>query len=222
MRVLTPELLDILPAGDPRAIRSRRDLVLINRIMRQPAIMARTLRAFPPPRTLADLGGGDGRFLLAVARRLAKRWPGVTALICDRQDIVAPETRAAFQALGWNCEAHVGDVFDGLPQADIITANLVLHHFDDAALTRLLSAIAARTNHFVACEPRRGWFALAGAHLVGLLGCNDVTRHDAVVSVQAGFAAKDLSQHWPQDGRWSLDEGAGFPFSHVFQARRHV
>jgi hypothetical protein len=57
--------------------------------------------------------------------------------------------------------------------------------------------------------------------MVGLLGCNDVTRHDAVVSVQAGFAAQDLSRHWPQDGRWSLNEGAGFPFSHIFQAR-HV
>jgi hypothetical protein len=222
LRALTPELLDILPAGDPRAIRSRRDLVLINRIMRQPAIMARALQAFPAPRTLADLGGGDGRFLLAVARRLAKHWPGVTALICDRQDIVAPETCAAFQALGWNCEAHVGDVFDGLPQADIITANLVLHHFEDVALTRLLAAIAARTERFVACEPRRGRFALTGAHLVGLLGCNGVTRHDAVVSVQAGFAAQDLSQHWPQDGRWSLNEGAAFPFSHVFQACRDV
>ena len=222
MRALTPELLDILPAGDPRAIRSRRDLVLINHLMRQPAIMARALRAFPVPRSLADLGGGDGCFLLAVARRLAKHWPGVAVLICDRQDIVAPETRAAFQALGWNCEAHVGDVFDGLPQADIITANLFLHHFDDVALARLLAAVAARTDYFAACEPRRGKFALAGAHLVGLLGCNDVTRHDAVVSVQAGFAAQDLSQHWPQHERWSLHEGAAFPFSHVFQARRHV
>lgn len=222
MRVLTPELLDHLPAGDPRAIRSRRDLVLINRIMRQPAIMARALRNFPAPRMLADLGGGDGRFLLAVARRLAKRWPGVTVLICDQQDIVARETRAEFQALGWNCETHAGDVFDRLPQADIITANLFLHHFDDASLARLLAVAAVRTNHFVACEPRRGQFALAGAHLVGLLGCNDVTRHDAVVSVQAGFAAQELSRHWPRDGRWSLHENAAFPFSHVFQARRNV
>lgn len=221
MRALTPELLDILPAHDPRAIRSRRDLVLINRIMRQPAIMARALRSFPPPRTLADLGGGDGRFLLAVARRLAKHWPNVHALVCDRQDIVTPKTRAAFQALGWHCEVHAGDVLESLPQADLITANLFLHHFDDVALTRLLAQVAVHASHFAACEPRRGRFALAGARLVGLLGCNDVTRHDAVVSVRAGFADQELSRHWQFQG-WSLNERAAFPFSHVFSARRHV
>lgn len=222
MRALTPELLDILPADDPRAIRSRRDLVLINRIMRQPAIMARALREFPPPRTLADLGGGDGRLLLSVARRLAKDWRDVRVLICDRQDIVMPQTRAAFQALGWQCEVHTGDVLQSLPRADIIIANLFLHHFDDAALARLLTKIAASADRFAACEPRRGSFPRAAAHLVGLLGCNDVTRHDAVVSVEAGFRGQELSKHWPENKRWSLDERSAFPFTHVLRAQRHV
>lgn len=221
MRALTPELLDILPAADPRAIRSRRDLILINRIMRQPAIMARALRSFPAPRTLADLGGGDGLFLLTVARRLAKHWPNVHVMICDRQDIVTPQIRVAFQALGWRCDVHAGDVLESLPQADLITANLFLHHFEEVALTRLLARIAQTAKGFVACEPRRSGFPLAGAHLVGLLGCNDVTRHDAVVSVRAGFAGQELSHHWPGKG-WALDERASFPFTHVFQARRHV
>lgn len=221
MRALTPELLDILPATDPRAIRSRRDLVLINRIMRQPAIMAHALRSFALPRRLADLGGGDGRFLLAVARRLAKDWPEVRVSICDRQDIVTRETRMAFRALGWHCEVHTGDVLESLPRADIVTANLFLHHLEDAGLARLLATAAQSTDGFVACEPRRGWFPLAAARLVGLLGCNDVTRHDAVVSVQAGFAGQDLSRQWQNQG-WILEEHAAFPFTHVFRARRHV
>lgn len=221
MRALTPELLDILPASDPRAIRSRQDLVLVNRIMRQPAIMARALRDFPPPRVLADLGSGDGRFLLAVARRMVKRWPSVHLLICDRQDIVVPQTRAAFRALGWRCENRTGDIFETLPQADIITANLFLHHFDDAALARMLTQVRARTGQFIACEPRRGRFPLMSAHLVGLLGCNDVTRHDAVASVRAGFAGQELSRHW-RDQDWALEERGAFPFTHVFKAHRHV
>lgn len=222
MRVLTPEWLDELAADDPRAIRSRRDLVLINAIMRQSAVMAGALSRCRPPRSIADLGGGDGRFLLSVARRLAKHWPGVRVLIVDRQDIVARETRADFEALGWNCETRPGDVFDVLPQADIITANLFLHHFDDAALARLLAMIAQQTNAFVACEPRRNAFALVAAHLVGVLGCNDVTRHDAVASVKAGFAGQELSQLWPPQGRWQMGESAVFPFSHVFRVRRDV
>ena len=42
-RVLTPEILDNLSPADPRAVRSRRDLVRINAVMRQGGIMAKLL-----------------------------------------------------------------------------------------------------------------------------------------------------------------------------------
>jgi hypothetical protein len=219
-RVLTPEILDFLAPDDPRAICSRRDLMRINAAMRQSAIMADALAGVTAPRILADLGGGDGRFLLGVARRLARRWPGVRAVILDQHDIVSPETRAGFAALGWGCEVLRGDIFETLPrlQPDIAITNLFLHHLDEAALTRLLAAIAARARAFVACEPRRGHFALLGARLVGMLGANDVTRHDAVVSVRAGFLGYDLSVLWPQSGPWRLHENSVLPFTHVFKA----
>lgn len=216
MRQLVPELLDLLPADDPAALRSRRDLARINWVMRQPAIMAKALAACPPPRVLADLGSGDGRFLLSVAKRMARRWPNVTALICDRRDIVSDATRAGFARLGWRCEVRPGDIFQTLPDADTITANLFLHHFDDAALARLLAAVAAKTRAFVACEPRRNGFALLGARMVWALGANRVTRHDAVASVRAGFTGRELSALWPQG--WQTSERAVFPFSHVFIA----
>jgi hypothetical protein len=220
-RRLVLELLDLLPPDDPRAIQSRRDLALINAIMRQPAIMAGALARLTAPRVLADLGSGDGRFLLSVAKRLARRWPGVTVLICDQQDIVSDRTRAAFTALGWRCEVKRGDIFNTLPDADIITANLFLHHFEGDALSRLLALAAARASAFVACEPRRNNFSLLSARLLWVLGCNDVTRHDAVASVHAGFTGLELAALWPQDGaarRWQLDEHAVFPFTHLFTA----
>ena len=220
MRALTPEILDFLAPDDPRAIRSRRDLARINAVMRQGAIMAKALMACPTPRVLADLGGGDGCFMLSVARRLAKHWPGVRVVILDRQNIVSEQTRAGFAALGWRCETLQGDIFESLPQIqpDIVIANLFLHHFDDAALRLLLALVASRSRTFVACEPRRSAFALLGARLVFALGANDVTRHDALASVRAGFCAPDLSALWPQDKAWTLDERAAFPFSHVFYA----
>ncbi len=216
-RSLVPEILDHLPPDDTRALRSRRDLARINWVMRQSAIMARYLAHCPPPRVIADLGSGDGRFMLSVARRLAKQWPGVQLLICDQQDIVATQTRAAFEEIGWRCEVRQGDIFQTLPQADIITANLFLHHFDDAALSRLLALAASRTKAFIACEPRRSRFALLGAHMVWALGANDVTRHDAVASVRAGFTNLELAALWPP-GDWRLDEHAAFPFTHVFSS----
>ena len=220
-RVMTPEILDFLEPSDARAISSRRDLMRINAAMRQSAIMADALAGLAAPACLADLGGGDGRFLLGVARRMARRWPGVHAMILDRHDSVTHQTRAGFAALGWQCEVVRGDIFETLPRIrpDIVTANLFLHHLDEAALTRLLAAVAARARAFVACEPRRGHFAMLGARLVGMLGANDVTRHDAVVSVRAGFLGHDLSVLWPQGTDWCLQENSVLPFTHVFKAR---
>jgi len=232
LRTLTPEILDFLAPDDPRAVRSRRDLVLINAMMRQSAIMAKALARHPVPKLLADLGGGDGRFMLKVARRLAKRrpkdWPkdgsGVTVMIADQRAIVSADTKAQFAQLGWRCESLTGDIFETLPRInpDIVTANLFLHHFDEAALKQLLTLVAARAKSFVACEPRRGGLALLGARLVFVLGANDVSRHDAVASVRAGFAASELSALWPQEQikhrTWKLREKAVFPFTHLFEA----
>jgi len=216
--------LDYLAPDDPRAVRSRRDLVLINAMMRQSAIMAKALARTPTPNLLADLGGGDGRFMLKVARRLAKRWQGVTVMIADQRAIVSADTKAQFAQLGWRCESLTGDIFETLPRInpDIVTANLFLHHFDQVALKQLLTLVAARARTFVACEPRRSHLALLGARLVFVLGANDVSRHDAVASVRAGFAACDLSALWPQEQikhrAWRLREKAVFPFTHLFEA----
>jgi hypothetical protein len=220
MRALTPEILDFLAPDDPRAMRSRRDLARINAVMRQSAIMAKALMACPAPKMLADLGGGDGRFMLKVAKRLAKHWPGVHAIILDRQSIVNEKTKAGFAALGWRCETLQGDIFETLPRIapDIVTANLFLHHLDDAALRRLLALVVSRSRAFVACEPRRSAFALLGARLVFALGANDVTRHDAVASVQAGFRDQELSALWPTERAWMCQERGFFPFSQVFRA----
>ena len=58
-----------------------------------------------------------------------------------------------------------------------------------------------------------------GCRLMWLIGCNDVTRHDAVVSVRAGFTNRELSALWTASG-WKLEERAAPPFSHLFVARR--
>jgi hypothetical protein len=220
MRVLVPELLDLLPPDDPRALRSRRDLVRVNAVMMQHRIMAGALANFPPPLLLADLGGGDGRFLLGVARRL-KQWRGVRAVILDRQSIVSRDTQEEFRALGWSCEVMQGDIFETLPQLspDIVTANLFLHHLEDGTLTRLLGLVAERAGGFVTCEPRRSAFAVLGARLVFVLGANDVSRHDALASVRAGFTGRELSSLWPQNPKWEIEERGVFPFTHLFAAR---
>lgn len=228
-RRLTPELLDVLPATDVRAIGSRRDLARLNRIMRHDAIMAGVLRAGAdkPPRTILELGAGDGTLMLRVAQRLVPAWPRVVLTLLDRHDLMTGATRASFADLGWRVETIQADVFN-MPNAasrevyDVIAANLFLHHFECAALRYLLATAARRTQLFVAAEPRRTALAVAGSRMVWALGCNDVSRHDARVSVEAGFKDRELSDLWPPGEAWSLDERRVGPFTHVFSAWREA
>src|SRR5262249_23979567 len=103
-RRLEPELLDQLPADDPRAMRSRRDLKRVNAWMNNASHIARALlkhAGSEPPRTIVDLGSGDGQLALRVAQRLAPRWPNVTVILLDQQSIVSSATREGFAALQW-------------------------------------------------------------------------------------------------------------------------
>jgi SAM-dependent methyltransferase len=223
LRVLEPEWLDELPPGDVRAIRSRADLRRVNAIMGNARLIAVDLKKKldqEKPLRIADLGAGDGSVSLAVARRLGR--PRVRLTIVDRAPVVHGITLERLHALGWHTTLAAADVFDFLGEArepfDAIFVNLFLHHFDDERLARLLAAIAARTRLFVACEPRRSALALTGSRLLWALGCNDVTRHDAVVSVRAGFTGSEISRLWPDAGRWRIEERAAFAFSHLFSA----
>jgi hypothetical protein len=225
-RRVRPELLDELSSGDPQGPRSRRDLRVLNAWMRNARIMAKCLRALwgaDPPEQIVELGGGDGSVLLKVACRLG--WRGVEAVLVDRQDVVSPETRHGFKALGWELRSVQADALEWLGSWNAngqvtLVANLFIHEFAPAQLPHLIHAIAERATAFVAVEPRRSHSALLGSRLVWLLGCNAITRHDAPVSVRAGFTGGDLSMLWPGNGDWVIDERpAGF-FSHLFCAHR--
>lgn len=226
LRIVSPEWLDELPADDPRARRSRRDLQRINSLMGHAAWVAGILEsalAGIGAGPLVELGAGDGTFLLEVLRRLPRNVPIREVTLVDRLSSDNAEARAGFAEL--NCAATFAraDVFDWLDdtgQAPLILANLFLHHFPDADLARLLKLAATRASVFIACEPRRSWLSLTGSRLLGLIGCNEVTRHDAVISVRAGFTGDELSRLWPKSGGWQTDERECGLFSHMFAARR--
>jgi hypothetical protein len=223
-RRVEPEWLDELPADDPDAVRSRHDLRRVNGWMRNATLVARMLAQGRPPANLVELGAGDGTFLLGVARRLGPSWTGTRARLVDRVMLVSEATRRAFADLGWELEVVAADVFVGLarsPARDAtVLANLFLHHLPDEPLRELLARVAERSGRFIACEPRRSWFALAASRCVGLISGNAVTRHDAVVSVRAGFAGRELTELWPAGEGWILEEHGAGPFSHVFCGRR--
>lgn len=233
-RAVHPEILDQLEPADPRALRSRRDLQRVNRILGSCRILTRRLReatASRPSRTpvhLLELGAGDGSLALRLGKRFAAGWPAAELTLLDRQTLIAPETGSAFARLGWILRPLTMDALEWarappprFAHWDIIFANLFLHHFEEARLRELLSAIATRCELFLACEPRRSPPALLGARLLPALGVSRETRHDAVLSVQAGFRDTELSRLWPAArSGWRFEEGPRGPFSHLFVAVR--
>ena len=225
-RLVQPELLDELPFDDPRARWSRRDLRRVNAWMRNVSIMARALQTAvtgAAPKQIIDLGAGDGHFFLRVAKKTSSRWPDTKVTLLDNQNLIGPPTLALFTPLGWHAEAVAADVFEWLPTVegmDVVVANLFLHHFEDAQLVKLFRAVAGRARLFVAIEPRRASWPLFCSRLLWAIGCNAVTRHDAAVSVRAGFSGSELSALWPVDKDWQLTECRTGFFSHLFTARR--
>lgn len=228
VRRLVPELLDGLPFDDPRAVRSRGDLRRINVVMRQAGIADDLLaRCNDLPRDrplrLLELGCGDGHGMLRIARRLVRRHPGAEITLLDRLPTVPDGTLAAFEALGWTVRVVVADVFDWLAgtdgRFDVAVANLFLHHFDDRDLARLMRAVAARARFLVATEPLRTGPSLLASRLVGAIGANDVSRHDAPASVRAGFRGRELGALWAPDLGPVIVEETRMPFTHAFVAR---
>jgi hypothetical protein len=227
-RLVTPELLDELAPEDPRARRSRRDLMRIHWAMRSVSILRKTiaqLGLITAPRRVIELGAGDGTLLLRLARALHPAWPAVDLTLLDRVDLVSEATLTGYHRLGWNVTVQCEDVLRWAraaetEQYDLGIASLFLHHFDQSQLTVLLAAVERKTDAFVTCEPCRNALGWVGSRLVGLLGANDVTRGDAVKSVAAGFADHELTLNWPNPARaWRVEEGYAMPFTHCFAAR---
>ena len=193
LRTLQPELLDSLPTDHPDARHSRRDLRLINRLMGNHRWFARTL----PPLVRAgecvlELGAGTGELALRLS---AQNIP------VDGLDFVTcPEKWP--RACAW----HTADLrsFTGYASYPAVIANLILHHLSEAELASLGATLARTPRVILASEPTR---SRRSQHLFALLSpllrANHVTRHDAHVSIAAGFRDAELPRslgldpaHW--------------------------
>jgi hypothetical protein len=227
-RSLHAELLDELPANDPRAVGSRHDLRRINALMGNARLMARAVRGAASragPRRIVDLGAGDGAFLLDWVRRMPSLAPGIQLLLVDRREAADASLVAALSARGFSPRRVQADGLEWLQRQPAeagtwVLANLFLHPFTAESLRALFKALAEKAELFCACEPRWDWWSLFASRMLGLIGANAVTRHDAVVSVRAGFQVGELSALWPADSSWRLREHRAGIFSHLFLAQR--
>lgn len=193
LREVLPEILDELPDSDPRAVRSRRDLRLINRLMGnerwiQRAVARKSLKKW----ALAELGAGKGELTSLLA--------GEGRKVCGYDLVAAPNQLP--DSASW----QQGDFFQSLAadSAEIVVGSLILHHFQDAALLQLGQLLAQR-KLLVFAEPVRSSLALVEGRILFPL-VNEVTRHDMIVSIRAGFTVGELPEKLGLTEGWHWQE----------------
>jgi len=204
--MVSPELLDSLPAESAAARHSRRDLQWFNRLLGNNRWWRSVLPAFSPVHPGLEIGAGDG----SLARE-----QGLHAL--DLQ--AAPADWSADQT--W----HQADVmsFDHWDDYPLIVSNLFLHHLDAPQLAELGAQWNASARAILASEPWRAPGFRAGfALMCWLVRAHAVSRHDGRVSVAAGFRGTELPhllQLDPTRWQWKISHSPFGMYRLVAQRR---
>jgi len=184
-RDIQPELLDLLPQNDPRAVRAREEMCIVNGIMGNHGWIERMVRRHGQKGwKITELGAGDGALSLRLLNSGLCREEEMQAVDIVSRPLHWPA------ASGWHC----GDVITAaLPHSEVVIANLFLHHFTDLELRSIGSKISPSTRLIVAAEPARLWIhRLLGRLLCEVAELNDVQHHDMQLSIRAGFRREEL------------------------------
>ena len=194
-RISQPEKLDSLHASDPDARASRRDLVKINRWMGNFTWFEKILnRQCSGWNHFLEIGAGGGE----LAMRLISKVGCSNYTAVDR--VPMPENWP--QSACW----HQGDLFQytEYTTAEVLLANLVLHHFNDNELSRIGDRIQQSSiTKIVVNEPCRRSFHKFQLRAGKLIGFNHITLYDGSVSIDAGFRADELPELLGlTSGRW--------------------
>lgn len=200
-RLVKPEKLDTLDPSDSDAIASRRDLKKINQFMGN----YRWFESVFCPQCVVrnhclEIGAGGGELAL----RLIQKSCCSTYTAVDRAPAPGDWPDSAF----W----YRGDLFQypGFATAEVLIANLVLHHFTDDQLGQIGRQIQNSSIHkIVLNEPcRRAWHK-GFLHAGKLIGFNHITLHDGCISIDAGFREDELPRLLgldPKNWYWKIEE----------------
>ncbi len=191
-RVVIPEILDNLAVDDPRAIASRRDLRVINFLMGNERWIVRQLGQQGGRGKVSELGAGRGELVHELANE------GWESGGYDLQ----PRPPQLNEKANW----EEGDFFKTLAEDDssVVIGSLILHHFEDEELKEL-GALLSRKKLLLFAEPLRSSFAMMQGYALFPF-CNEVTRHDMMVSIRAGFVKGELASKLGLTKGWTWRE----------------
>ena len=181
-RTLQPELLDSLPHDHPDALHNRRDLRITNQILGNHRWLKQTVPALLRAEEIAlEVGAGTGELGIQLARQ------GVPIAGLD----LWPRPK------GWpaNRHWHRTDLRNFADYANyaVIFGNLIFHQFSEEDLACLGEKLRQTARVIVACEPHRRRFSQVLYRVFApLFRANNVSLHDAHVSIAAGFRGDEL------------------------------
>lgn len=162
----------------------------------------RVLGPAPPARvTLLELGAGTGHTGRRLAAALGQRGIAVHLHLTDRDpEFLSEGPGVSVSRLDW--------LFDPVPAADVVVANLVLHHFGTMAAVRALRKAyeAARLGGVVYDLDRSALVFHALRLALPFVVESPVTEADALISVQQAFTTEELR---------AMAEEAGLPGARV-------
>ena len=210
-RVLEDEEIDQLDSSTPDAIRSRRDLKLIDIFLGNSRWIARRLNSTVAG-AIVELGSGDGH----LSRKLSRIYPKSRITGLD----LAP------RPLNWGYPLHwiQGDLRQTIREtrASICIGSLVLHHFDRVSLAELGKHLQ-RFSTLIFSEPHRHSQSLAGSYFFQPF-MGKVVRHDMPASIRSGFQKGELADFLGLSScKWTIKESVTIRGSiRFFATNNHI
>lgn len=191
------ELLDD-PGADPATVRrSLANIALANRWFGGTAALVwalrRVTRGVPPGAvvTLLDLGTGAGDLPNAARRWGARRGLRIVPIGLE----LSPVAAALASGAGVPTFVATATAPPVRPKSvDIVLVSQLAHHLAPAGVVSLLAAAdRASRGAVIVLDLRRAWLARVGFRAgAALLGFDDVTVHDGLVSIRRGYTASEL------------------------------
>lgn len=183
-RSCQPEILDRLPPEHPDAVHNRRDLRVINAIMRNaPWFRSSLLANLRPGERVLEIGAGTGEIAMGL---------NALGLHVDALDLWP---RPALWPAGRRWYREDLRSFAGYGDYPVVMGNLIFHQFSDGELAALGERLRAGSRVILSCEPERRKLSQVVFGVAGpLFGANHVTLHDGHVSVSAGFRSDELAR----------------------------
>lgn len=142
---------------------------------------------------LLDVACGGGDVPLALARLAKRAGVDIELVLADKSATALELARRAAGEVP--VKTVLCDAFDArLPEADIVTSSLFLHHLDAANVVHLLGHIAQRARHLLLISDlSRSPIGLAVAWaMCRLVSRSPVVWHDGPASVRAAWTTDEL------------------------------